>query len=179
MITEQHELLTAHFTNDDRTIVCALWVDPETNEITEEYIEAVDHDASWNYLLNHINIDQLHENTFKFIKEQKQQLDEYVLQLAKDQGMIYDIDNVNTEMYKAASNLIFKKFDAKEDKEALFMYKLSLFENEVINGSKNRKAKAAIRKAKTLVEATRLACDLFEAEILSTIQDESDTGTAD
>ena len=179
MITEQYELLTAHFKDNERTTVEVLWVDPETNQLTEEYIEAKEGDAAWEHLLTLITIDQLHENTYKFIKEQKQQLDDYIMQLAKDQGMIYDIDNVNTEMYKAASNLIFKSFDPKEDKEALFMYKLSLFENEIINGSKNRSAKAKIRKAKTLVEATRLACDLYEAEISSTSPDESNTDSAD
>jgi len=34
-----HDFLTAHFTNNERTIVESLWVDPKTNEIREYTLE--------------------------------------------------------------------------------------------------------------------------------------------
>ena len=59
-----HEFLTAHFSNNDRTIVEAYWTTPDGKETRVEYIEAKEGDPSWENLLTHMDIDTLHESTY-------------------------------------------------------------------------------------------------------------------
>lgn len=173
MITEQHEFLEAHFTDDARTVVSALWVDPETNEIAEEIIQAKEGDASWEYLLQHITIDDLHEATWTEINNQKQIFVDTVIAIAKEQGMVYDIDSVNTEMYKVVANSLFAPFDPEVDKEKLFMYKLQLFEMDIVKNSEKRSLKTKLRKASTLLEATKIAIELAESISETTTTEET------
>lgn len=172
MITEQHEFLEAHFTDDARTVVSALWVDPETNEIAEEIIQAKEGDVSWEYLLQHITIDDLHEATWTEINNQKQIFADTVMAIAKEQGMIYDIDSVNTEMYKIIASSLFAPFDEEVDKEKLFFYKLQLFELDCIKNANNRSIKSKLRKSTTLLEATKYAIQLVESTSETTSPEE-------
>ena len=41
---KDHDLLTAHFTDNERTNICSLWVSNETSEIHEMHIECKDGD---------------------------------------------------------------------------------------------------------------------------------------
>lgn len=154
----------ARFADNARTIVESKWED-ENGELVESYIEAKDGDASWEELLTHISIDQLHENTFKWIKEKNAEFENTVIEIAKKRGLVYDISTDSTAAFKVVAEIIFKQFDEKQLKEYLFVYKLNLFENELIKNSKNREMKAAIRKATTIVEATMAACELYQLEL--------------
>ena len=173
MITEQHEFLSANFIDDARTTVSALWVDPETKEIAEEVVEAKEGDAAWEYLLKHITIDELHEATWEEINNQKQIFADTVMQIAKDQGMVYDIDSVNTEMYKIIASSLFAPFDEEVDKEKLFFYKLQLFELDAIKNVTNRSLKSKLRKSTSLIEATKYAIELVESTSESTSSEET------
>jgi len=157
-----HDFLTAHFTNNERTIVESLWVDPKTNEIREYTLEAVEGNEDWETLLNHIDIDTLHENTYKHIREQNQQFEDQVIRIAKKRGMIYDIDSINTDLYKAIIQYLFKPFNSEEDKEKLFMIKLQLFEVEEIKNNKNKDLKAKLRKSTTPLDAIKTAIEIVE-----------------
>jgi len=157
-----HDFLTAHFTNNERTIVESLWVDPKTNEIREYTLEAVEGNEDWKALLNHIDIDTLHENTYKHIREQNQQFEDQVIRVAKERGMIYDIDSINTDLYKAIIQYLFKPFNSEEDKEKLFMIKLQLFEVEEIKNNKNKDLKAKLRKSTTPLDAIKTAIEIVE-----------------
>lgn len=168
MITEQHEYLHSYFTDDEKTTILVYWVDPEEKSIEEEYIEAKEGDEAYEHLLTFVDIDKIHENTFKHIKEEIEAMDEHILKIGKEKGVIYDFDNVNTKMYEGLFKTLFN-FDPESDgaKETLFLYKLALFENEVISKSKNRELKSKVRKAKTIMEATKFAIELFESETTS------------
>ena len=63
-----HEFLSAHFSNNERTTVESYWITPDGKETRVEYIEAKDGDPNWENLLTHIDIDTLHEATYKHIK---------------------------------------------------------------------------------------------------------------
>ena len=116
-------------------------------------------------MLTHIGIDQLHENTYKYIREQNDLFEHQVIEIAKKRGLVYDISTDSTAAFKVAAEIIFKQFDEKQLKEYLFVYKLNLFESEFIKNSKNREMKASIRKATTIVEATMAACELYQLEL--------------
>ena len=145
-----HEFVRAHFSNNDRTTVESFWTDGDVERV--EYIEAKEGDPNWENLLTHIDIDALHEATYQHIKEQNAVFEESVIKLAKERGLLYDIDELSTDTYKLLSNMLFKKFNKEEDKEKLFLYKLSLFEVPEIKESKSSVKKKKLRQAKNIVE---------------------------
>ena len=157
---KDHDLLTAHFVNNERTVVQAFWITPDGKETREEYIEAKEGDDHWENLLKHINIELLHENTYKHIREQNVLFEDQVISIARERQLIYDIDSANTEVYKIMSSLLFAPFDPEKDKEKLFMYKLQLFEVDQIRDSKNKELKANLRKSKNILEATKVAIEI-------------------
>lgn len=155
-----HEFVRAHFSNNDRTTVESFWTDGDVERV--EYIEAKEGDPNWENLLTHIDIDALHEATYQHIKEQNAVFEESVIKLAKERGLLYDIDELSTDTYKLLSNMLFKKFNKEEDKEKLFLYKLSLFEVPEIKESKSSVKKKKLRQAKNILEATKIAISIVE-----------------
>ena len=155
-----HEFVRAHFSNNDRTTVESFWTNGDV--IRVEYIEAKEGDPNWENLLTHIDIDALHEATYQHIKEQNAVFEESVIKLAKERGLLYDIDELSTDTYKLLSNMLFKKFNKEEDKEKLFLYKLSLFEVPEIKESKSSVKKKKLRQAKNILEATKIAISIVE-----------------
>mgnify|MGYP001163543621 FL=1 len=155
-----HTFVRAHFSNSERTTIESFWTDGKTERI--EYIEAKEGDANYDNLLTHIDIDSLHEATYKHIKTLNTAFEDSVVRIAKERGLVYDIDSVNSQMYKAIVSAIFTPFDAEKDKERLFMFKLELFEFEKIRLSKNKALKAKLRKTKTMIEALKIAIEIVE-----------------
>ena len=157
-----HDFLTAHFCNNERTTVESYWVTPDGKETRVEYIEAKEGDPNWENLLTHIDIDALHEATYKHIKEQNAMFEDTVIKLAKDRGLLYDIDELSTDTYKVLSHILFKEFDEEQDKEKLFLYKLQLFEIPAVKKSKDSAKKKKLRQAKNILEATKVAISIVE-----------------
>lgn len=158
---EDHSFLNAYFINEERTVVESLWQDKE-GVVRELTVEAREGDPAWENILNHIDIDTLHEMTFKRIRDLDNAYKEQVIAIAKDRGMIYDIDSINTEIYKAIAAALFAPFDPTEDKERLFMFKLQLFEVEQIRDSKDKEGKKKIRQAKTMLAACQAAISVYQ-----------------
>tara|TARA_B100001093_G_scaffold134586_1_gene127109 strand:- start:209 stop:703 length:495 start_codon:yes stop_codon:yes gene_type:complete len=158
-----HEFLYAHFSDNERTTVESYWSTPDGKETRVEYIEAKDGDPNWENLLTHIDIDTLHEATYKNIRDLDNSYKDQVMEIAKERGMVYDIDSINTDIYKAITAAIFKPFNPEEDKEKLFMFKLQLFELEQIKNNKNKTQKAKLRKSKDIIEALKAAIDIVES----------------
>ena len=160
-----YNLLTAHFSNNERTTAEVYWCNDKGEDIQVEYIEANKKDATWQDLITHISIDQLHENTYKHIREQNDIFERQVIDIAKKRGLVHDINTDRGAALKLTAETLFRELNEEELKEYLFIYKLNLFENEVIKNSKDRTGKAAIRKATTIVEATMTACALYQKEL--------------
>lgn len=158
-----HEFLTAHFCNNERTIVESYWITPDGKETRVEYVEAKPEETAWKKLLTHIDIDALHENTYKHIRASDNAFKDQIMEIAKDRGMVYDLDSINTDIYKAITAVIFKPFNSEEDKEKLFMFKLQLFELDQIKSSTDRIKKTELRKSKSIIEALKIAIDIVES----------------
>lgn len=163
MAIKGHEFLTAHFSNNERTIVEAYWVTPDGKETRVEYIEAKADDVNWEALLKHIDIDSLHEATYKHIRQQNEAFEDDVIKIAKERGMIYDVDELSSDVYKICTHLLFQEFDEVADKEKLFLYKLQLFEVEAVKECKDAEKKKELRQAKTLIEATKVVISIIES----------------
>ena len=155
-----HEFVRAHFSNNERTTVESFWSDGNVERV--EYIEAKEGDPNWENLLTHIDIDDLHQATYKHIKEQNEIFEDSIVKIAKERGMIYDFDEQNTDVYKAFVQVMFGNFDPKKDKEKLFLYKLQLFEAEAVKSSKSSAKKKKLRQAKTMIDATKAALSMVE-----------------
>ena len=155
-----HEFVRAHFSNNERTTVESFWSDGNVERV--EYIEAKEGDPNWENLLTHIDIDDLHQATYKHIKEQNEIFEDSIVKIAKERGMIYDFAEQNTDVYKAFVQVMFGNFDPEKDKEKLFLYKLQLFEAEAVKSSKSSAKKKKLRQAKTMIDATKAALSMVE-----------------
>lgn len=156
---KDHSFLTAHFTNNDRTTVEVMW-ENDKEELVATYVEAREDDGEYQNLLEYIDIDTLHENTYKYIREQNQMFEDEVIQIAKDRGLILDVDDIQTDVPTYVVKAIFDEFNPTEHKEKLFLYKLKLFEADVIKNSDDKDMKKKLRQSKTIVEATHIACSI-------------------
>tara|TARA_Y200000002_G_scaffold318097_1_gene276944 strand:+ start:341 stop:820 length:480 start_codon:yes stop_codon:yes gene_type:complete len=153
-----HEFVRAHFSNNERTIVESFWTDGKVERV--EYIEAKEGDPNFENLLTHIDIDDLHEATYKHIREQHETFEDTIITLAKDRGLIYDFNEQHTDVHKAFAQFLLGDFDLEKDKEKLFLYKLQLFETDAIKKSKKTQKKKELRQAKTIKEATLIALSM-------------------
>lgn len=161
--------IDAYFTNNERTVVSILW-ENDKKEVVEETVMAEANEPGWENLLNQpeVTIDKLHERTVNRNREQRAIFEEQVVEIAKRDGLIYDGDVINTDLYKMFVKTIFNsELTEKEIKEQLFMFKLALFELDKIKKSDNREMKATLRKAETLPVALKIACELFESDLSS------------
>ena len=161
--------IDAYFTNNERTVVSILW-ENDKKEVVEETVMAEANEPGWENLLNQpeVTIDKLHERTVNRNREQRAIFEEQVVEIAKRDGLIYDGDVINTDLYKMFVKTVFNsELTEKEVKEQLFMFKLALFELDKIKESDNREMKAALRKAETLPIALKIGCELFESDLSS------------
>ena len=125
-----HTFNTAHFTDNERTVIEVYW--EKDGVIRTENIPAKAGDTRYKNLMTHLNIDQLHENTYKYIRVQDEAYQNDVIVAAKERGLIYDVNSINSNIYKALVETLLAPFDPVEDKEKLFMTKLQIFEVEAI-----------------------------------------------
>ena len=158
-----HEFLSAHFSDNEKTTVESYWITPNGKHTRVEYIEAKEGDPNWENLLTHIDIDELHEATYKQIRAQNEAFEDDVIRIAKERGMVYDFDEQNTDVYKAFVQVIFGEFDPERDKEKLFLFKLQLFEADAVKSSKSSAKKKKLRQAKTMIDATKAALSMIES----------------
>jgi hypothetical protein len=170
------KFITARFTNNERTTVEVTWEDPEEN-LVATYHEAIEGDAAWEEILTHIDVDTLHENTYNYIRTTQQEYKKRVLEYAKQDGLLYDIDTHESGVYKVLVEKLFSDFDPETNKEDLFMVKLQIFEQPAIKQSKDRKKKADLRKAKTIREAIKAAIEI--ADTSGTKESSEETPSAD
>ena len=80
-----HTFVTAHFSNNERTLVEVVWEKDGKNVL--QYVEADDNSAAWKTLLSHIDVDGLHEKTYKNIRETQKAFEQTAIRIAKDQGI--------------------------------------------------------------------------------------------
>tara|TARA_B100000941_G_scaffold52790_1_gene33968 strand:- start:2999 stop:3487 length:489 start_codon:yes stop_codon:yes gene_type:complete len=154
-----YTFVDARFSNDQRTMVKSFWTDG--NETQEQTIEAKDGDANWVDLLTHIDIDQLHENTYAYIKATQRAFEQKAIQIAKDKGILKDIRDKNV-INEAIIKILFEKEEDGDSKNTLFVFKLKLFELEFVKNCKTKKLKSDLRKAKNIREALNVAIKIFE-----------------
>ena len=156
MAIPEHKFVSAHFTDEQKTTVEVQW-EALDGKRRVEYIIAEEDNVHWKNLLEHISIDELHESTYKYIKQTQKVMEDAVLNVAKARGMLYDTKN---NIYKRLTSFIFAEFDEEKDREDLFAFKLALFEVDQIQKSKSRALKTKLRKAKNIKEALQVSLQI-------------------
>ena len=117
------EFLTAYFANNERTVAKAIYVNDEGNEVPF-VVSAEDGNPQWEKILEKLSLDQLHENTYKYIKQSEEDFKAQVMSIAKDRGMLIDIDERNTDAQKRLLDIIFNPDeDEKQRKESCPLYR--------------------------------------------------------
>ena len=160
MSIPEHKFVSAHFTDNARTTVEAQWEAPD-GKIRVEYIMAEEDNIHWKNLLEHIDVDELHDSTYKYIKNNQSVVRSQAIQIAKDQGVLQDFQDKNV-ISEAIIKTLFEKEEDGDSKNTLFVFKLKLFELEFIKKCETRKLKSDLRKAKNIREALNVAIKIFE-----------------
>jgi len=160
MAIPEHEFVSARFTDQKRTTVEVEWKAPD-GKTRVEYIMAEEDNVHWKNLLTHISIDDLHEATYKNIKESRRDFERLAIKVAKDTGILQDYHDKNI-INDIMMKLLFDNDDSGESKNTLFVFKLKLFELDFIKNCKTRKLKSDLRKAQNIRQALKTAIDIFE-----------------
>ena len=153
---EDHELISARFVNNEKDTIEILWKSPK-DEIRSEYIEVKDGSPQYEELLKLVSLDEIHEMTFKWIKDQREEFEKTVMQIAEEEGLVQQKEKVDHV------DLILQLLTTKEvDKEMLFKLKLALFELDAIKKSKKRSFKTDLRKAENITKTIVAYSKFFE-----------------
>ena len=156
------KFLTAYFANNERTVAKAIYINDEGNEVPF-IVSAEDGNPQWEKILEKLSLDDLHENTYKYIKKSEEDFKAQVMSIAKERNMLLDIDDMNTDAYKKLLSVIFEPDeDARLKKESLFAFKLALFEFDAIKNSDDKETKAKIRKADSTISALESAIHIIK-----------------
>jgi hypothetical protein len=162
--------IRAEFINNERTHVRVWWKNPNRPEVEEDFIavnmEETTSDGKEHPYLTRIfeltNLDEMHENTYRRIKNQEKMFREFAIKVAKEQGLVIDpiayYDNesetsrIDTKFFGYCLALFFNDFDSEKQKEDLFIVKLASFELDMVKNCDNRELKSKLRKAKNPIE---------------------------
>lgn len=166
--------VNAYFVNEARTDVSSYWANDD-GEIVEITVSVDNDDVEWNELLEHVTLDEIHENTYNYTKEAEQAYKDQVIEIAQERGWLVNMDDGGTsDFHRILVDLMFDPYDEELHKEKLFFFKMQLFEKDVIKNSKDKEAKKKIRRAKSFIDATRYAIEIFDAN-----QEEASTDVSD
>ena len=157
MITKEN-YISASFIDNDRKNIEVLIKDTENDKVISQVIEYNTEHPSCQALLTIITLDQLHENTYNKIKDQRKSFEDMAMRIAKKDGLVFDEVKLNTKFYPTLVKAIFE--DVKNE-DHLFALKLALFELEKIRNSKDNEKKKKLRQSKDKIEVLRIAFDLM------------------
>lgn len=161
---EGHTLITAFFADNERTSVEIYFSNDNptgaNDEQRVEFCPAVDGDEMYDWLLTQMSIDDIHEATYKHIKDQDAIYREAIIEVAKVDGLLYDPAADKTDTAALLKRVLFD-FSPEKHRELLFQFKLQVFELDAIKESSNTKAKAKIRKAESILDVVKEASKLI------------------
>jgi len=160
-LTEEHlkdNLITAYFVDNERKNIEVLTTS-EDKKITLSTIIPFDENfVSFKALTKFITIDQLHELTYKKNKDARELFEKQVIDIAKRDGLLSNLDKVTSDIFPLLVKAIFED----DNTDHLFALKLSLFELDKIKNSTNEEFKKKLRQSQTKIEALQAAFELIK-----------------
>lgn len=151
-------IVEAYYSNPELDTVAILWTDGEKNR--EYYVNVDENDDQFNALLAEFSYESIDECTRNRNEQTRQEFRDAFHQYATENNL-YGHGNpdgdpvpLTTEEMQAGLGIIFEyNEEDSQHKEDLFKLKLRMFEQEVVQKSKAKTKKAAIRKATSPLEA--------------------------
>ena len=150
-----HTFISARFTNDSKTTIQARWQDNNDETIfRNSYVEVDENNLHYKNLLELISEDDIHENTVRAWRQEREQYDQLLVDIAKTTGDWVDVNDDAKFLERLV--VLLAKSESEIDNEEIFKFKLAVFDHPKVADSKNRKLKASLRKAKTYIEVVQL-----------------------
>ena len=156
------KLIKAKYYNSERTQIMVDYLN-ENDDPINVVVPADPDNSLFKKLMTFTTLDDIHENTWSYIKEQQIGLENAIMNIAKRNGQIYDVGSANPKLYKEVARIISTPFDPEADKELLFVMKLEIFDLEEVKKCKDRTLKSALRKAETPVDAILATCNIIKS----------------
>ena len=163
-IINEHEVFEAYFANEERDTITVELVSPDNHETPEStlnvflYTIPVDKtNPDYIALLEKVSEDELYERTVNKFRAEREQFEEMVMNIAKENDEFQTIAGQKGSMEFIQSVVRWIEKDMSE--EDLFRFKLNLFETETVQKSKAKTKKANLRKATTAKEAFKIFLD--------------------
>ena len=163
-IIKDHEVFEAYFTNEERDTITVELVSPDDHETPESTlnvflytIPADKTNPDYIALLEKVSEDELYERTVNKFRAEREQFEEMVMNIAKENDEFQTIAGQKGSMEFIQSVVRWIEKDMSE--EDLFRFKLNLFETETVQKSKAKTKKANLRKATTAKEAFKIFLD--------------------
>lgn len=167
---KDHQYLpgSARFVNNDKDTIELLSIPIERNNNGETRAVSSIMPANPNHppfqwvLENCDDLDNIHANTFRWIRDQRYAYEQQVMEIAKQEGLIFTSGLADVRSYKSFLESLFKPFDETKEAELnnLFSIKLELFEMPNIRQNENADLKKALRRAETPLDVIRAAIDI-------------------
>lgn len=154
---ENHKFVTARFINNEKTTVEIEWLN-DAEDTVIEITEFEEDNLVWVDLLTHTTLDDIHENTIKWMREQRAVFEEVVSRIA-------ELDNTNDDA-KKIPGMVASLFNNIDDDDDIFALKLALFEIKGIRESKNTAMKTQLRKSTNKFDVLRRAFDIIEETVI-------------
>lgn len=154
MLTKEYldaKFITAHFCDNEREQIEIITKSEDEKSVVSTIIPFDKKHAWCQMLFEYITLDQLHENTWNKIQEERDNFKKMVWDIAKEDGILQEVGKKNAEdVFGIINDFIFNF--SEEKTEQLFAFKLALFELEKVKGASND-IKSAIRKSKSPQDA--------------------------
>lgn len=171
---------SARFTNNDKDTVEILYRKIDNHDdIASSVMPANPSYPQFNWVLENCDdLDSIHANTYRWIRDERLAYENQVMLIAKREGLIFTSGLADVRSYKSFLTQLFKPFDETREAELnnLFSIKLELFEMPNIRQNTNAELKKALRRAETPLDVIRAAIDIHLDNLENGIEiEEEDT----
>lgn len=173
---------TARFADADRSVITLKYVksnrfdkSPDSN-LQQSYREIsgkedyktfnlpVDiDDPRFRYVIEECeDLDEIHQNTYSVLKDQRSNFEKIIMDIAKRDGLLFDLGLGDSKSYKNFLSNIFKPYkqNSNDDVNNLFAIKLDIFELPQIRESQNAELKRELRRAQTPLDIVQAAINI-------------------
>lgn len=154
---------SARFTNNEKDTIEILTRKEGEETLIAGIFPADNNSPVYQWILENCeDLDGIHVNTYRWIREQRLAYENQVIEIAKREGLIFTSGLADVRSYKSFLTSLFEPFDESKEAEMnnLFSIKLELFEMPHIRQNTNNDLKKALRRAETPLEVIKAAIDI-------------------
>lgn len=130
-------------------------------------------DARFRYIIEECeDLDEIHQNTYSVLKDQRSNFEKIIMDIAKRDGLLFDLGLGDSKSYKNFLSNIFKPYkqNSNDDVNNLFAIKLDIFELPQIRQSQNAELKRELRRAQTPLDIVKAAIDIHYDNIKNDLE---------